>query len=417
MPATAAAPAGMWSTAVAATSPYSYPIDRTISPTELGVSYDFQIRATNATGNGPWSDFASGTAADLPDAVLGTNIEVIGANRSLVVTWTPAVNNGADIIDYSVRWAVNRTGNELWASKTVTASALPTTVLSGLTNGEPYVIGITARNSVGSSGETQTTTNPSPAGAVAGPSTVTAVANPTKDNTTGNMIDVTWSAVPNVAAYRVEYLDVTSNPTRGWQEVAPTGTSISTVPIEGTSTNSPTGTMSYFNAAATRSATITVTPDTTYVVRVLPVTQPLVGGLRMGDGIEGTPGFSAPVKAEATPATAVTHTDGTTTNIDGSATVAFAQPTKTTTVRVTWAVNAANAEAEGVTGYMVTWYPTSSTVAGNRGNATVAAAARSFDITGLTAIGQQFTVIVSPVNKIGVGAPATGTHTLTPATT
>ena len=56
---------------------------------------------------------------------------------------------------------------------------------------------------------------------------------------------------------------------------------------------------------------------------------------------------------------------------------------------------------------------------GNRGSATVAGDAKSYDITGLTAIGQQISVVVAAVNEIGVGAgndPAV-TVPLTPATT
>ncbi|MCY3851378.1 MAG: fibronectin type III domain-containing protein, partial [Acidimicrobiaceae bacterium] len=141
----------------------------------------------------------------------------------------------------------------------------------------------------------------------------------------------------------------------------------------------------------------------TYVVRVRAITQRLVGGTPADVAIQGSPGFSAPVKAEGTPETAPGD-------------VAVAQPEKTTNIRVTW-TPPSNAKTEGVTGYKITWYPTLSTVLGNRGSATVGADAKSYDITGLTAIGKEFTVIVAAVNKIGVGAEATAvTHDLTAAT-
>ncbi|MCQ3814602.1 MAG: fibronectin type III domain-containing protein [Acidimicrobiia bacterium] len=248
-----------------------------------GASWDYRVRATNPTGDGPWSDWASGTPAGLPNAVVPGNIEVIPESGSLVVTWTPPASNGSDITHYNVWWARNATGNEPVAgSRVVAASVRPTTVITGLSSG-PHIIGIIAVNGVGFSGQTTTDGTHSPTFATAAPTAVTA-------------------------------------------------------------------------------------------------------------------------KAEATPETPVVG-------------LTVVQPPKTTTVRVTWTVNAANAKMEGVTGYQVVWYPVDPRVAGNRGNMTVPADARSFDIAGLTAVGEQITVGVSPVNKIGVGVPARGTHTLTPATT
>ncbi|MCY4457947.1 MAG: fibronectin type III domain-containing protein, partial [Acidimicrobiaceae bacterium] len=385
--------------------------ETTATALTAGTSYDYRVRAKNGTGNGdvgPWSAWVSGAAEGLPDPVDVNNIEVIGANRSLVVTWTPPASNGSDITRYVVQYGPNRTAADLTRplttfSTSVAATALPTVTITGLENGVPYIVGITPVNGVGSARQVLTAGSDTPMVATAAPATVTAVADPTRANTGATLINVTWSAVPNVVAYKVEYLDVANSPDSTWQPVSATGTSASTVALASGSTGT------YFNAAATRSATITVNAGTatarpTYVVRVLPVTQALVGGNPSGNGIEGTPGFSAPVKAEATPATPVTG-------------LTAAQLPKTTTVRVTWTVNTATtpaeiAEAAGITGYLVNWYPLSTQVPGNRGRMTVAADARSFDITGLTAIDQDFAVTVSPVNAIG-----TGVLTLVPAAT
>ena len=369
--------------------------NNTIADDDRGTSYDYRVRAENGSGVGPWSTSASGTAAALPSAVVRDNIEIIPSNGSLILTWNAAGGNGNDVTHYNVRYARNQHGIEAWSSRRrVNASALPTYTISGLANGVPYVVGIIAVNAVGSSQETQTITNPAPKFAIAGPSSVTAVPSP-MGNTEGNMIDVTWSAVANVSAYQVEYLAVTAtaNPNAAWSPVTPVGDALKTI-----------GDAPYFDGAKARKVTIaTLDEGTTYVVRVRPVTQPLVGGDPQDEAIVGTPGFSAPVKAEGSPGMPPTM-------------VAVAQPDKTTTLRVTW-VPPDDAEAEKVTGYLVTWYPTASTVVGNRGSATVAADAKSYDITGLTAIGQGFTVTVAAVNKIGVGAPGTGTANLTSATT
>ena len=370
----------------------------------MGTSYDYRVRAVNGSGMGPWSTSNSGTAAALPSAVTMVNIEIISATGSLVVTWTPANGNGNLVTHYNVRYARNVQGTEAWRSKRVTASALPTTVITGLSAG-PHIIGITAVNPVGSSDETMTAGHYSPGFALAAPSSVTAVPS-TIGNVAGNMIDVTWSAVANAVGYQVEYLVAVSsdqlslgNPASPWSILDPVSVMGATVKVVGLDT------VNTFDAAAARKATIgDLTEGATYVVRVRAVTQGQVSGEPAGDALPGTPGFSAPVKAEGSPSTPPADVD-------------VVQPEKTTTLKVTWNPSD-NARAEEVTGYLVTWYPTLTSVTGNRGNATVAADAKSYDITGLTAIGREITVVVSAVNEIGVGAAATAvTAKLTPPTT
>ena len=253
---------------------------------------------------------------------------------------------------------------------------------------------ITAVNAVGSSDETQTDGTDRPTGAVPAPSSVTAVPS-SMMNTDGGRLDVTWSGVTNAVGYLVEHITTTANPAvdASWIAVALGADAAKEIAGD-----------NYFDAGKARKVTITtgLSEGTTYVVRVRAITQVLTGGVPSG-AFQGTPGFSAPVEAEGTPGTE-----------PGS--VVVAQPEKTTTLRVTW-TPPTDAQAEGVTGYVVTWYPTSSTVTGNRGSASVGADARSYDITRLTAIGQAFTVVVAAVNDIGAGEPATGAATLMPATT
>lgn len=360
---------------------------------DRGTSYDYRVRAVNATveatrglDGGPWSAFASGTAAALPSAVVLTNIEVIAGNGSLTLTWTAAVGNGSEVTHYLVRHARNAQGTEQWSSqRRVPASALPTYTIGGLANGVPYIVGITAVNSVGSSTETQTDGTHRPTFAQPAPSTVTAVPA-SSDNNVGDKITVTWSAVAGAVGYLVEYRAVNA---AAWTAVTPPPTVLKEIGTDSLDT---------FDATKERKALIgSLTETTTYVVRVLAVTQGQVGGNPAGPALRGTPGFSAPVKAEGTPSIA-----------PGSA--AVAQQPKTTTLRVTW-TPPSNAEAEGVTGYRITWYPTATAVVGNRGSATVAADAKSYDITGLTAVGSQFTVTVAAINKIGVGLARSVTTT------
>ena len=398
-------PPGETWTAVAHSGTGTMVIDD-IAETDRGTSYDYRVRARNGTevaNLGPWSDTGSGTAAALPSPVTQANIEIIPGNRSLTLTWTPAAGNGSAVTHYLVRYVRNETGRESWSSQArVPASALPTYTITGLANGVPYAVEITAVNDVGSSTATTTGGNDRPTSVRPAPTTVTAAPLGTDDNTDGDMLTVTWSAVTGAVGYVVEYLTAASsatppvlgNPAAPWTPVDPTG---KTPPVDKTVGDDSVAT---FDATKPRMATIgSLSEGETYVVRVRAVTQALLGGVPSGNALLGLPGFSDPVKAAATPATAPTVATPT-------------QVPKTRTVRVTWTPSA-NAVTEGVTGYKITWYPTSAAVRGNSGSASVDADARSHDITGLSAVGQAITIIVTPVNDIGDGTEATVSHTLT----
>ena len=71
-----------------------------------GTSYDFQVRATNAQGDGPWTTKASGTAGG-PAQVTAT---VARGNGQLTVSWTAPADNGNAINDYDVRYRQVGTG-------------------------------------------------------------------------------------------------------------------------------------------------------------------------------------------------------------------------------------------------------------------------------------------------------------------
>ena len=371
---------------------------------DRGTSFDYRIRAVNANGMGPWSTFASGVAAALPSPVTRANIEVIPGNRSLTLTWTPAASNGSDVTHYLVRHVRNETGREGWSSQTrVAASALPTHTITGLTNGVPYAVEIIAVNDVGSSGETQTGGADRPTSVRPAPSTVTAEPLGTADNTDGDMLTVTWSAVPDAAGYVVEYLAANNaagtapgNPNTAWTRVNPAAQTPSVAKTVGDDS------VATFDAAQPRKATIDLgagVEGATYVVRVRVVTQGLLGGVASGNAMFGVPGFSDPVKAAGTPDTAPTV-------------AAPSQVPKTRTVRVQW-TPPSDAVTEGITGYKITWYPTSAAVRGNSGSTSLDADARSYDITGLSAVGQAITIIVTSVNEIGDGNAAPVSHTLT----
>lgn len=380
-----------------------------IAADERGTSYDYQVRARNGAtadaGLGPWSTFASGTAASLPAAVNADSVEVIGGHNSLTLTWTAPASNGSDITHYLLRYARNQTGNELWSSAArVPASLLPTYTITGLANGVPYTVELTAVNAVGRS-ETATTvptgTN-RPTAALPKPTTVTAKPAST-GNTDGASATVTWSAVPNALGYIVEWLIVTGDPSVAWTNVpAPTGSGVTTP---------PTGATGAFDPAKPRTVTFSgLTAGSSYVVRVRAYTQDrdaaVTGGFT-GPALLGVPGFSAPFKAAGAPGTAPSD-------------LAVTQVENTKTLRVTW-TPFTGAAAEGITGYQVTWTAPGAVLdPGSRGTMRVTGAnAKTFDITTLanTPVGTTITVTVAAVNAIGVGtASGPETHDLTAPT-
>ena len=73
-----------------------------------GTSYDFQVRATNAQGDSPWSTTATGTLG-APARVTAT---VARGNGQLTVSWTAPADNGNAIYDYDVRY--RQAGTSAW---------------------------------------------------------------------------------------------------------------------------------------------------------------------------------------------------------------------------------------------------------------------------------------------------------------
>ncbi|MCY3851388.1 MAG: fibronectin type III domain-containing protein [Acidimicrobiaceae bacterium] len=380
--ATAKAPAGSW-TGVTPTQPTGTAtmVEDSVSIT-AGTSYDYRVQATTATTDataGPWSAAASGTATAVPGTVDATTIEVVPNDGSLTLAWQPAASNGSNVTSYSLRYRKGTAttvaeGYNPWVSAgSAAASLLPTKTITGLTNGTDYQIHITTHNAQGASALPAVTTGQPAAGngSLPAPTSVKATAVPGTINTDSSIM-VSWNAVSRATTYTVEYLVVLNEATPPVPGSPAAGWTAATAPAAGATSTTITG----------------LTTDATYVVRVRAATP------------VGRYGFSAAVKAESAPTTAPTGVD-------------VVQIVGTTTLRVIWtSLNATNARDQKVTGYKVSWNPTNAQVPGNRGTATVTAPANagangmpmSYDITGLTAIGQTIAVSVQAVNAVGPGA-------------
>lgn len=65
-----------------------------------GITYYFKYRATNIYGSGPFSDYGSILAADVPGQVSQPMLSLSGTN--VVISWTAPSPNGAAILMYKV---------------------------------------------------------------------------------------------------------------------------------------------------------------------------------------------------------------------------------------------------------------------------------------------------------------------------
>ena len=128
--------------------------DSTITVTGLtnGTAYTFTVRATNALGNGPWSNHSkSVTPATTPGAPL--NVKAKAGNAEATVSFKAPASNGSAITGYTV--ASNPSGGvDANAGKTST-----THTVKGLTNGTAYTFTVTATNKIGT-GPASTASSP-----------------------------------------------------------------------------------------------------------------------------------------------------------------------------------------------------------------------------------------------------------------
>ena len=123
-------------------------LSATITTLTNGTSYQVQVRAANANGDGPWSPSAT-LKAGLPAAPAAPTLT--SGNAQLSVSWTAPAHNGSAITDYDVRHcSANCDTATNW---TELADSTPSTALSAtittLTNGTSYQVQVRAANTHG----------------------------------------------------------------------------------------------------------------------------------------------------------------------------------------------------------------------------------------------------------------------------
>lgn len=129
----------------------------TVTGLTNGTAYRFAVTATNAAGT---SDASALSTPVIPSTTPGAprNTSVVFGDASAVVSWdAPSDDGGSPILGYTVVSDADRT--------TTACSASPCTV-TGLTNGEPYSFHVIARNAVGASSVSVSSTSGTPTAVV-----------------------------------------------------------------------------------------------------------------------------------------------------------------------------------------------------------------------------------------------------------
>ena len=125
----------------------------TITGLRGGVKYEFQLRAHNGSGHGPWSEAGGDEPTTVaPSAPAITSIT--RGDRTLAVVWTAPDNTGGGVITaYDVRYIETSEDETVDANWTVRDNAWRSRdlryVISSLTNATEYDVQVRAVNSAG----------------------------------------------------------------------------------------------------------------------------------------------------------------------------------------------------------------------------------------------------------------------------
>ena len=290
-----------------------------------GTSYEYRVRATNAIGDGAWSNSTSAQANTAPAKI--TDLAAVPGTTSIQLSWSAPNDGGSAITGYTVEWKA------AGGNATTVAASGTSWEHTGVTAGTSYEYRVRATNAIGDGAWSNSTS----AQANTAPAKITDLTA-----TAGATVQLFWSA-PNdggsaITGYTVEWKAAGGNAT--------------TVPVSGTSWEH-TG----------------VTPGTLYEYRVRAANS-------VGDGP-----WSDTASAQASAAVPAQITD--------LAAVAG------TTIQLSW--SAPNDGGSAITGYTVEWKASG-------GNATtVAVSGTSWTHSGVTP-GTLYEYRVRATNAIGDGA-------------
>ena len=335
----------------------------TIAGLTDGTGYDVRVRATNAIGDGPWSDAAQGTPEGGRVPAKPARPTATAAVTEVAVSWTAPYDRGSAITAYHVQYFLDR---DYWTNWRMDLTGTTTTI-TGLLPGSSYGARVRAMNAAGWSAW-------SPYRVFHTQSTVPGKPAVTVDAGNGEL-GVSWTAETGGSAiidYTVQYKEsaaadapasTPNDPSTGWVQHAHSGTA--------------------------RTATIGgLTNGTGYDVRVLATNAN--GNGAWSDAAQGTPGRAA------APAVLDVRADHERLDLEWTASLATVTGYD---VHYTSSSSAGNDDAASGNDPSAAWVD-----AGHTGTAA------SLAIEGL-ANGTEYRVRVRAVNTAGAGAWARGTGT------
>ena len=162
------------------------PAAATVTGLVNGVTYQFEVLASNAQGSGPLSAPSNSVTPQAP-TIPGTptNVSASSGDASASVSWTsPASNGGSPITSYTVTAFINGAPTGI----TATAGGGATGALvSGLTNGLAYTFSVHATNAIGNGPESAQSAPVTPA-AITGPDMSITMTGPASVIAGGNAV-------------------------------------------------------------------------------------------------------------------------------------------------------------------------------------------------------------------------------------
>ena len=273
-----------------AVSPASIASPIVITGLTNGTSYNVQIRAVNAMGDGTATASTSATPFTIPDApTIGT---ATAGNGQVSIAYTaPASNGGSAITSYT---AISSPGG---FTGTVSQATSGSIVVTGLTNGTAYTFTVTATNSAGtssaSSASASSTPRTSPDAPIIGAAAVAGISG---------TATVTFTAPSFNGGSAITSYTATSSPGGITGTVSQSGSG--TITISGlTNGTAYTFTVSATNVAGVSSASASSNSVTPYTVPGAPT----IGTATAGNG-QATISFTAPVSNGGSTITSFTAT-------------------------------------------------------------------------------------------------------------
>ncbi|MEN9799810.1 MAG: hypothetical protein RL653_3507, partial [Pseudomonadota bacterium] len=176
-----------FSCSTSATPPATPALNCVISGLANGTTYTLTVTATNVYGTSVDSISTTAIPRTVPGAPTISSAPS-GSDQAVTVTWTAPSNGGNAITSYKAT-AKDASNNTFFCDTTATPPATPalSCTISGLTNGTPYTVTVTATNAAGT-GNSSSPLTPTPFGPPSAPLNVSVTSG------TSAQLAVTWQA-------------------------------------------------------------------------------------------------------------------------------------------------------------------------------------------------------------------------------